>query len=147
MDKQRINQDLILLQNGDYREATWTYNEFGVPNFLRIFGAFALPEERFNLPDCNLLVPVPSNLYDPNRKGKFHFYKYVYVDERLRIRRPLLRWRRIQRGYSHNVYNLNEEIPPRSGWQWICVMTPTCGVGDSIETFIAQVQTYLNNDA
>lgn len=146
MDIQRVNRDLILLSRGEYRQASWTLDALGFPNFIRVFGAFQLDPRRFNLQDCNLLIPIPSNLYERAGSGKFHFYEFVYVDKSLRIRKWPLGWRAIKRGHPENLHH-EDEIPSHSGWQWICVMHPTCKADDNILTLIASIQTFLHNDA
>ncbi len=147
MDIPRLNRDLLLIKHGNFRKATWTFNKQEIPNFIVLQGAFALDQHKFNLPDLNMLVPVAPNLYDPAGDGIFHFYRFVYVDGSLMIRdRQTGEYRRIYRGYGHNLYHF-DKIPFFSGWQWICVMHPTCGNSETILDLLASVQTFLNNDA
>ncbi|MCA9438063.1 MAG: hypothetical protein KC978_19920 [Candidatus Omnitrophica bacterium] len=147
MNSTRTQKDLVLLKNGSFRLATWTFDPFGRPDLFKIFGAFRLNPARFNLSDLNLLVPVPSNLYDEDGRGKFHFYQYVYIDEALRIRNaPNAPYRSISRGHRTNPY-ARAGFPNMRGWQWICVMHPTCGPNENILDLIASVQSYLNTDA
>ncbi len=146
MNKKRLNQDFVLLKYGNFGNATWTFNSLGTPIFIKIIIAFLLDTEKFSLAHCNLLIPIPSNIYGKTAKGKFHFYRYVYVDENLKIRKKGDRWRNIKRGYAHNLYQM-DKIPSKAGWQWICYMNPVCGADDNILTLVASVQTFLNNDA
>ncbi|MCA9442782.1 MAG: hypothetical protein KC964_18405 [Candidatus Omnitrophica bacterium] len=146
MDDPRVNLDLILIQQGYHEDGTWTWDEFGHPNFIKIRGAFKLTEGRFNLDYCNLLSPVPTNIYDLAGNGRFHFYKYVYVDEALRIRSNFLGWRRINRGYDHNLHAY-DNLPMENGWQWICYENRFCGAKDNILSLIYSVQGFLYNDA
>ena len=146
MDNQRLNQDLILLKNGPYKNATWTFDAFKRPKFLKIFGAFKLDEQQFSLPYCNLLIPVPTNIYDPAGGGRFHFYQYVYVDEGLKVRRNLGGWRNLNRGYDHNLY-AQDDLPQEAGWQWICYKNRLCGPRETVEGLLYSVQVFLYNDA
>jgi hypothetical protein len=147
MNIARVNRDLLLIGHGNFRKATWTFDKHGIPNFIVLYGAFVLDQNKFNLPDLNILIPVAPNLYDPAGDGVFHFYRFVYVDDSLMIRdQQTGQFRRIYRGYNHNLYK-RDKIPSRSGWQWICVMHPTCGGNEAILDLLASVQTFLNNDA
>jgi hypothetical protein len=147
MDIRRTNQDLIILTHSKVRKATWTFNALGQLEFIKIIGAFLLDPDRFNLPDLNMLIPVPTDLYEPVGTGKSRFYQYVYIDQSLRIRDANTgQWRPIQRGYDRNLFT-GEQAPHRVGWQWICVMNPTCGPDNTILDLFASIQFFINNHA
>ena len=147
MDIHRTKRDLSILKAIQFKGATWTFNTLGYPDFIKAEGVFDLNPDEFSLRNLNILVPVPSNLYDPAGDNRFYFYQYVYIDDSLRIRdRGTGKWRSIRRSHASNIHTAETSAPFR-GWQWICVMHPTCGPRENILDLFASVQTYLNNDA
>ncbi len=148
MNIDRLNQDLILLKyEASFRKVSWTMDSNGYPSFILIYGAFPLDQPRFNQLDVNVLVPVPLNLYDPTGDGEFFFYKYIYVDDSLRIQDANTgQYRRIYRGYTENLYQ-KDKVPPQGGWQWLCVMTEKCGEKENILDLLSSTKVFLNNEA
>ena len=148
MDVTRVNRDLLLVEHATVRKSTWTFNALGQPEYIKISGAIRLDPERFNLPDLNLLFPVPSNLYDAVGQCRFQFYRFVYADKKLLIRDEKTgKWRNLRHAHRFNPYQLNQAPSRMGGWQWLCVMNRTCGPNETILDAIASIQTYLNNDA
>jgi len=148
MNIERLNQDLVLLKyDANFRKVTWKMDKNGYPSFILIYGAFPLDQPKFNHPDLNVLIPVPLNLYDRAGNGQYHFYKYIYIDDSLRIQDPNAgQYRRIYRGYTQNLYQ-KDKVPPQGGWQWICVMTPTSGEKENILDLLSSTKAFLNNEA
>ncbi|MCE7873651.1 hypothetical protein DYH09_25205 [bacterium CPR1] len=148
MNTERVNQDLVYLKKAGFRrKPTWKFNNLGLLSHIIIYGAIRL-DQRFNLPDCNLLLPIPPNLYDPLlQSGRYQFYHYVFVDEKLQIFDPRLNgWRELSRGHPPRE-NPTHGGPVNSGWKWICVYNGTCGERENIMDMIASIQTYLYSDA
>ena len=140
MDIRRVQEDLRILQDlklqGAIRDIDWNPN-LDDP-WIIIFGAFQLPPKRFNLPDCNLKVPLPSRLYEPVRgqENRFHFYHTIFMDARLR-ERALGRWKPIRRQF------LYQKQEAEKGWAFLCVYPKPVGTDADIRTLLPVVQRFL----
>src|SRR5437899_876045 len=103
MDLGRIRRDLNLLvelrRQGEIRGVDWSPDPRDP--WIIVLGAFRLPAGRFNLPDCNLKLPLPANLYDrvAGLRDTYAFYSAIFIDDRLRRRSADGRWDPIPRQY------------------------------------------------
>ncbi len=141
MNTARVRQDLRTLQDlgrqGEIRGVDWSPNPHDP--WIVIFGAFRLPAERFNFPDCNLKLPLPISLYDPVPGGRYTFYSTIFIDEKLRERAPSGAWQRLRRQF---VYNGNEA---GKGWAFLCVYPHAVGRDTDIRALFPVVQRFLFN--
>jgi len=137
---EKANQDIRICQGlvrgGEIRGVDWSSN----PNdpWITVKGAFRLPQNRFNLPDCNLKLPMPDNLYEPAGPNRLWFYNLIFIDEALRMRGPGGSWvmipRQIPSMYTHET---------AKGWAFLCVYPRPVRSEADIRAVFPIVQRFL----
>lgn len=139
MDFIRLRKDLKILTNlkkqGVIRDVDWRID--GIYDFLSIFGAGKLPPEKFNLPDFNIKLPIPANLYDPKGDRKFYFYRTIFIDAKLR-RRVGTKWVPIAR----QLPNMNKREAGK-GWAFLCVYPHDVREDTDIRALLPLVQRWI----
>jgi len=142
MDIVRVRRDieicLALKKQGAIRDMDW--NLEGMDNWLAIYGAFKLPAGEFNFPDGNIKLPIPANLYDQKRDGKFQFYKDIYIDEKLR---------RIVKGREHHIERMipnHDNREKGKGWSYLCIIPLDVGAETDIRSLLPIVQGWIINN-
>jgi len=138
MDIRRLRRDLEILleleKQGAIRGVDWNLD--GVDDWIIIYGAFKLPND-FNLPDVNIKLPIPEDLYE-FRGGKFQFYTTVFIDSKLRRRSKNGRWRKINR----QIDTLGEM---EKGWSFLCVIPRPVVEDVDVRSVFPIVQRWLIN--
>lgn len=140
MDVVRVRRDieicLALKKQGAIRDVDWNLER--VDNWITIFGAFKLPAGEFNFPDGNIKLPIPANLYDQKRDGKFQFYRDIFIDEKLR---------RIVGGRELPI---ERQFPygnsKKNGWAYLCVKPLDVGPEIDIRSVLPIVQRWIINN-
>jgi hypothetical protein len=103
-----------------------------------IKGAFRLPKERFNLPDCNVKLPIPYKLYEQAGPNRLNYYDLIFIDESLRMRGPGGAWvmipRQIPSMYTHET---------AKGWSFLCVYPKPIRPETDIRAVFPIVQKFL----
>jgi hypothetical protein len=143
MNVERVRRDLRILtdlvRQGEIRGVDWSPDPRDP--WIIVLGAFRLPAGRFNLPDCNLKLPLPANLYDrlPGPRERYAFYSPIFIDERLRRRGPGGGWEPIPRQYRP------EGAEAGKGWAFLCVQPGAVGQETDIRAVFPIVQRFLFN--
>lgn len=143
MDVRRVRKDLEILRalerDGMVRGVDWSPDPRDP--WIIVFGAFKLPAGRFNLPDCNLKLPLPINLYDrvPGRAEKHAFYSAIFIDEKLRRGGAGEHWEPIRRQFAA------DRAQAGKGWAFLCVYPAPVGPDADIRALFPVVQRFLFN--
>jgi len=143
MNVARVRNDLRILtdlaRQGAFRGADW--NPDPRDPWIIVRGAFRLPADRFNLPDCNLKLPLTFNLYDElaGQPGRHAFYSTIFIDEGLRDRSAGGGWRPVRRQFVSNRTEAGK------GWAFLCVYPAAVGPDTDIRALFPVVQRFLFN--
>jgi len=139
MDVIRLRKDVQIVvdldKQGAIRGADWSVD--GKDNWIIMYGGAKLPPGKFNFPDVNIKLPIPANLYDPMGGGKFHFYRTIFIDSRLRRNvggklRPIAR----------QMPNMNATEAGK-GWSFLCVYPHAVREEADIRALIPIVQRWI----
>lgn len=143
MDIRRVRRDLEILTGlkraGAIRGVDWSPEP--ADPWIIVLGAFKLPAGRFNLPDCNLKLPLPVNLYDrlPGRPERHAFYSAIFLDETLRQRGPRGGWEPLRRQFAPDGRHAGK------GWAFLCVYPQAVGADADIRALFPVIQRFLFN--
>lgn len=130
----RIGQELA--RTGAIRGFDWS-SDMRDP-WIIVKGAFRLPQDRFTLPDVNLKLPLPNNLYDPAGNNRLWFYHLIFIDEALRMRRADGEWMMIPRQIPDMDAGEAEK-----GWAFLCVYPRPVRPEVDIRALFPIVQRFL----
>ena len=143
MNVSRVRRDLSILlelrHGGEIRGVDWSPD--ARDPWIIVHGAFQLPPDRFNLPNCNLKLPLPANVYDrlPGFRERYAFYSAIFIDDRLRRRGPGGGWEPIPRQYRPDGAEAGK------GWAFLCVQPGAVGQETDIRAVFPIVQRFMFN--
>ena len=139
MDIDRVKQDLEILlalkRQGAIKDVDWNID--GKDNWIIVYGAFPIPREGFNLPDVNIKLVIPGNLYEPVSKERYHFYDTIFIDSKLR-RKDRNGWEPIARQMA-KMYPKEEA----KGWNYLCVFAKYCRENTDVKAVLPIIQRFI----
>lgn len=139
MEIDKLARDLKILldlkRKGAIRDVDWNLD--GLDNWIIIFGAAKLPPGEFNLPDMNIKLPVPANLYEPSSRDRYHFYSTIFIDSKLR-RKSRRSWEPIARQFP-DMYPEEKG----KGWSFLCVFPADCHESTDVRSILPVAANWI----
>ena len=139
MDVKKANRDFEILQ--DYLrsgQARWKDQKCSINND----GTFELYFFQYELPNrarpgrTRLRIEGPKNLYDPADGGHLHFYRNMWVADKIEVRDDQRGFRKLRRLYS----------PGRRRWWYVCVHGGRVRPQQNILFFLRSFDLYVKNE-